>query len=96
MDQDAKGYQGYKGYRMLITKEYTYGVSKAMAFAITTCGIMTMVGNWLIGKISDLWGVSAGMSSLIISGIAACILLLVLSKQVGESGISVTPHGNMV
>lgn len=81
---------------VLIMKEYTYGVSKAMAFAITTCGIMTMVGNWLIGKISDLWGVSVGMSSLVICGIGACVLLLVLSKQVGESGISITPHENMV
>lgn len=73
---------------VLVMREYTYGVSTVMGFVITMCGILTMIGNWTIGKVNDVWGVSAGMGSLGICGIIACILLLVLKKQVVPFGIS--------
>lgn len=66
---------------VLIMKEYKSGVGAIMGFAITISGIFNMVGGWLIGNINDLWGVSAGMITLVISGIVACILLIVLEKK---------------
>lgn len=66
---------------VLIMKEYKSGVGAIMGFAITISGIFNMVGGWLIGNINDLWGVSAGMITLVISGIVACILLIVLERK---------------
>lgn len=73
---------------VLIMKEYTYGVGAVMGFTITVCGVFNMIGNWIIGKINDLWGVGVGIGALGICGIVACILLLVLNTQATASGMS--------
>lgn len=69
---------------VLIIREYEDKASTVIGFAITMCGILNMIGSWVIGKINDQWGVSVGMASVGISGIVTCLLALFLSKQLKE------------
>lgn len=69
---------------VLIIREYEDKASTVIGFAITMCGILNMIGSWVIGKINDQWGVSVGMASVAISGIITCLLVLFLSKQLKE------------
>lgn len=71
----------------LIMKEFPSGVGAVMGFTITICGTFNMVGNWIIGGINDMLGVAAGLVSIAICGIVACILLFALNAKAEVCGM---------
>lgn len=68
----------------LIMKEYRGAVGAVMGFVMTISGIFNMLASWIIGNINDYWNVGVGMIAMGISGAIACLLLIVLSKQVSS------------
>jgi fucose permease len=65
----------------IIMYEFKRGVSSYMGFIITTASAINMLSNWLIGTITDFFGVFIGFASISIYMFIVLIFLYLLSKE---------------
>lgn len=64
----------------IIMKEYTSGTSSVMGFVMAATGGITMIFNWVIGKINDILNVNAGFMSIVIYMMLVIVFIIPLRK----------------
>lgn len=65
----------------IIMYEFKQGVSSYMGFIITTASAINMLSNWLIGTITDFFGVFIGFASIGMYMLIIVLFLYLLSKE---------------
>jgi fucose permease len=64
----------------ILMGEYKQGTSSVIGFAVTIASTINMIGNWTMGKVSDI-GVSFGFSLIIVYFIIAIALIFTATKM---------------
>jgi len=66
-------------------RTFPQGSSSVMALIITAAGAINMLGNWIIGRINDFFGVFAGFSAILIAPLMVLLFLVFLHKKLSSA-----------
>lgn len=68
----------------LLIKTFNQGINSIISFVITASSLINMMGNWLVGKINDFWGVRVGFYLIPFYMTILLALVILLSRNLSK------------